>query len=95
MIDFWASTTRKNTTAFTLTDTLSREMTSWLGTSRTTTRRSTLTICWIPRTTSTSPGPLTFQNRPSMKTTPRSYSRKTRRHERTNAPTAKMRTRSA
>ncbi|MDR9030621.1 hypothetical protein FEP55_05997 [Burkholderia multivorans] len=27
---------------------------------------------------STSPGPLTFQNRPSMNTTPRSYSRKMR-----------------
>src|SRR6266567_9469019 len=32
-------------TAFTLTDTLSREITSWGGTSSTTTRRSMRTIC--------------------------------------------------
>ncbi len=41
-------------------------------------RRSMRTICWIAGITSTSPGPLTFQNRPSWNTTPRSYSRRMR-----------------
>ncbi len=45
MIAFSASTTRKNTTALTFTDTLSREITSCEGTSMVTTRRSTFTIC--------------------------------------------------
>src|SRR5690606_31825939 len=63
-------------TALTRTDTLSREITSCVGTSITIVRRSTRTICWIPGTTMTMPGPLTFQNRPSRKITPRSYSRR-------------------
>src|SRR5512143_33747 len=71
--------TRKYTTALTFTDTLSCEITSWLGTSNTTVRRSTRTICWMPGMMSTSPGPFTFQKRPSMNTTPRSYSRRMRR----------------
>src|SRR5574340_1497745 len=72
------SMTRKYTTALTLTETLSREITSWLGTSNTTVRRSTRTICWMPGMMITSPGPFTFQKRPSMNTTPRSYSRRMR-----------------
>jgi hypothetical protein len=44
MIAFSGSTTRKKTTALTLTETLSREITSCDGTSITT-RRSTRTIC--------------------------------------------------
>ena len=76
MMAFSGSTTRKNTMALTLTETLSREITSCEGTSMVTTRRSTLTICWMPGMTITRPGPLTFQNRPSRKMTPRSYSRR-------------------
>ncbi|MDR9339550.1 hypothetical protein FEO97_05455 [Burkholderia multivorans] len=75
---FSGSTTRKYTTAFTFTDTLSRVITSCAGTSNTTVRRSIRTTCWTIGMISTSPGPLTFQNRPSMNTTPRSYSRKMR-----------------
>jgi len=78
MMAFSGSTTLKNTTAFTLTDTLSREITSCGSTSMVTTRRSTRTICCSPGITSTRPGPLTFQYRPSWNTTPRSYSRSTR-----------------
>src|SRR5216683_6898206 len=63
-------------TALTLTETLSREITSWLGTSSTTMRRSTRTICWTNGTSSTRPGPLVPVYRPSVKTTARSYSRR-------------------
>ncbi|MNL53472.1 hypothetical protein D3C87_1767220 [compost metagenome] len=65
-------------TAFTLTETLSREMTSWLGTSKTLMRWSTRTICWITGTIRIRPGPLTPVKRPSVKMTPRSYSRRIR-----------------
>ena len=75
------STTRKYTTALTLTDTLSCEITSCGGTSITTVRRSTRTICWMAGTMMTSPGPFTRQKRPSRNTTPRSYSRSTRNDE--------------
>ncbi len=61
MIAFCGSTTRKYTTAFTLTETLSRVITSWGGTSRTTVRRSTLTICWMIGMRKKSPGPFTAQ----------------------------------
>src|SRR5512135_2479737 len=78
MIAFCGSMTRRYTTALTFTDTLSREITSWVGTSSTTVRRSTRTACWMIGTMMTSPGPLTCQKRPSVNTTPRSYSRKMR-----------------
>src|SRR5450756_2513989 len=84
MIAFCGSITRKYTTALTLTETLSREITSWLGTSMTTVRKPTLTICWMPGIISTNPGPFTFQNRPSINTTPRSYSRSMRTLENAN-----------
>ncbi len=64
-------------TAFTFTDTLSREMTSWLGTSMVTTRRSTRTICCTTGITKIRPGPFTLENRPNVKMTPRWYSRNT------------------
>src|SRR5690625_3126410 len=51
-------------------------MTSWVGTSSTTTRKSTLTTCWITGMTRIRPGPLTLSKRPSVKMTPRSYSRR-------------------
>lgn len=54
------STTRKNTMASTFTDTLSREITSWVGTSMVTVRRSTFTICWTMGTSRNRPGPLTL-----------------------------------
>src|SRR6185437_3127213 len=69
------------------------------GTSRTTVRSSTRTICWMTGTRITSPRPFTFQNRPSWKTTPRWYSRSTRSDEaamnsssriRTNGPNSVM-----
>ena len=72
------STTRKYSTALTFSVTLSREITSWLGTSITTMRRSMRTICWMPGIRITRPGPLTRQKRPSWNTTPRSYSRRMR-----------------
>ncbi len=72
------STTRKYSTALTFKVTLSREITSWLGTSITTMRRSMRTICWMPGISTTRPGPLTFQKRPSWNTTPRWYSRRMR-----------------
>src|SRR3990167_6167954 len=78
MMALSGATTRKNTTALTLTDTLSREITSCGSTSMVTTRRSTRTICCRPGITITRPGPLIFQNRPSWNTTPRSYSRRMR-----------------
>ena len=78
MIASCGSTTRAYTTALTLTDTLSRVITSCAGTSITTVRRSTRTICWMPGIRMTKPGPLTFQKRPSWNTTPRWYSRRMR-----------------
>src|SRR5688572_1871966 len=64
-------------TALTLTETLSREITSCLGTSSTIVRRSTRTIFWITGQTMMRPGPLTPSKRPRKKMTPRSYSRRT------------------
>src|SRR3989338_2678103 len=83
MIARCGSMTRKNTTALTFTDTLSREITSCGGTSITMMRRSTFTISCTPGMMTIRPGPLTFQKRPSMKTTPRSYSRRIRNAENT------------
>ncbi|MNC94481.1 hypothetical protein D3C83_113460 [compost metagenome] len=59
MMASWGSTTRKYTTALTFTETLSRVITSCGGTSNTTMRRSTRTICWTPGTMMISPGPIT------------------------------------
>ncbi|MCY1212827.1 hypothetical protein D9M72_245760 [compost metagenome] len=84
------STTRKYTTALTFTETLSREITSCGGTSITTVRRSTLTICCTAGISSTRPGPLTRQKRPSMNTTPRSYSRSTRNEVITSSASRKI-----
>ena len=78
MMALCGSITRKNTTALTFTETLSREITSCGGTSMVTMRRSTRTIFWMPGMRSTSPGPFTFQKRPSWNTTARSYSRRMR-----------------
>ena len=75
---FSGSTIRKYTTALTLTETLSRVITSCGGTSMTTVRRSMRTICCTAGMSRKKPGPLTFQKRPSMNTTARSYSRRTR-----------------
>src|ERR671910_371461 len=75
-MDFCGSTTRKYTTALTFTETLSREITSWLGTSITTIRRSTRCICCTSGTRMISPGPRTPEKRPSVNTTPRPYSRR-------------------
>src|SRR5699024_2948337 len=61
-------------TALTCTETLSREMTSWVGTSSTMTRMSTLIIFCTTGTIRNSPGPLTSAQRPRVETTPRSYS---------------------
>src|SRR3989344_1280610 len=83
MIARCESMTRKNTTALTLTETLSRDITSCGGTSITMMRRSTFTICWASGITTMMPGPFTFQKRPKRKTTPRSYSRRTRNDEKT------------
>jgi len=58
MIASCGSTTRKYNTALTFTETLSREITSWLGTSSTRVRRSTRTICWMPGTTTRASGGL-------------------------------------
>ena len=55
-------------------------------------RMSTLTICWTAGMRSTRPGPLTFQKRPSMKTTPRSYSRRIRTDAATRNPSRASRT---
>src|SRR5687768_9885652 len=69
------SITRKYSTAFTFTDTLSRVMTSCGGTSKTTVRRLTLIIRSIGANTRITPGPLGCGSSfPSRKTTPRSYS---------------------
>ena len=69
-------TTLKYSTASTFIETLSREITSWVGTSITCVRRSTRTICCRNGASSTRPGPLTWLKRPSVKTTARSYSRR-------------------
>jgi hypothetical protein len=60
----------------TFTDTLSREITSWLGTSMTMVRRLTFTICCTIGMSRIRPGPFTPEKRPRVKTTPRSYSRR-------------------
>ena len=65
---------RKYTTAFTLTETLSRVMTSCFGTLSTMTRRSTRRMRCSTGQMSTSPGPLMPVKRPTVKTTARSYS---------------------
>src|SRR3972149_2023677 len=83
MIARCESMTRKNPTALTLTETLSREITSCGGTSITMMRRSTFTIACTPGMMTIRPGPLTFQKRPSMNTTPRSYSRRIRNDAKT------------
>src|SRR5579872_932663 len=75
MTDFSGSVTWKYKTASTLTETLSREIRSWLGTSMTTVRKSTRTICWKNGTSRIKPGPLTLEKRPSVNMTARSYSR--------------------
>ena len=82
------STTRKYSTALTLTETLSREITSWLGTSSTTVRRSTRTICWMHRDQQHQARPLDRQKRPSWNTTPRSYSRRMRSDDGEQRPAA-------
>ncbi len=74
MIARAGSTMRKYTTALTFTDTLSREMTSCVGTSSTTTRRSTLTMRCTSGMRMMRPGPFTPVKRPNVKITPRSYS---------------------
>src|SRR3569623_737613 len=51
-------------------------------------RKSTFTICWNTGMMMTRPGPFTRQNRPSMNTTPRSYSRSTRNALASNASTS-------
>jgi len=73
----WGSSTRKYTTAFTLTGTLSRVITSWGGTSRVIVRRSTFTILSTMGMMRNSPGPFAPTRRPRRKMTPRSYSRTT------------------
>src|SRR5215471_8368579 len=88
--DFAGSTTRKYTTALTLTETLSSVITSCGGTSRTMVRRSTRTICCTTGMRSIRPGPLTLQNLPSMNTTARSYSRMTRNDARITKPMMRM-----
>src|SRR5712692_6101931 len=50
-------------------------MTSWTGTARTRTRRSTRTAFWNNGTTKTTPGPFPPLNPPTVKTSKRSYSR--------------------
>src|SRR5262245_2958178 len=76
-------------TAFTLTDTLSRVITSCGGTSIVIVRRLTFTILSMNGTSSTSPGPepsppglkTALARRPKRKMTPRSYSRRMRTEE--------------
>src|SRR5437870_2195844 len=75
---FWGSTTRKYTTAFTLTLTLSDVITSCVGTSITIVRRLTRTMRSMGQKTQIKPGPLgSASSRPMRKMTPRSYSRST------------------
>ena len=76
--------TRKYTTAFTFSETLSRVMTSCGGTSHVTTRSETRTIRSIGQMMSTSPGPFScFRTVPRRNTTARSYSRRMLRHRNT------------
>src|SRR5262249_15944435 len=70
------SITREKITALTLTDPLSRVMTSWGWTSRAIVRRLTLTIRSTTGISRMSPGPFAPMRRPSRKMTPRSYSRR-------------------
>src|SRR6266852_4494306 len=84
-----ASRTRKKITALTLTDTLSRVITSWGGTSMVMVRRLTFTILSMNGISSTRPGPepsppglmMALARRPKRKITPRSYSRRMRTDE--------------
>src|SRR6266850_3361729 len=76
-------------TAFTLTETLSRVITSCGGTSCTTVRSDTRTIRSIGNQISTRPGPLAVPSRrPSRNTTARSYSLRILRLEKTQKATA-------
>src|ERR1017187_2184047 len=75
------STTRKYTTASTVTETLSRVMISCLGTSIVTTRRSIRTMRSTMGISSTRAGPLALRSFPSRNTTARSYSRRIRTAE--------------
>src|SRR5215813_4796135 len=76
-------------TAFTLTDTLSRVITSCGGTSMVIVLRLTFTILSMNGMSSTSPGPepsppglkMALARRPNRKMTPRSYSRRMRTEE--------------
>ena len=70
--------TRKKITALTLSDTLSREMTSCGATSMATVRRLTFTILSTKGISRMTPGrwPLLGTSRPRRKTTARSYSRR-------------------
>src|SRR3989304_4475110 len=84
MMAFSGSSTRKEITAFTLIDTLSRVMTSWGGTSMATVRRLTFTILSTNGIRRRRPGPRPSPPGlktdraffPSRKMTPRSYSRR-------------------
>src|SRR4029453_12862363 len=87
-------------TAFTLTDTLSRVITSWGGTSMVMVRRLTLTILSTKGRRRTSPGPepsppgfsTALARRPKRKIPPRSYSRRMRTEEPiTKTPTTRTR----
>jgi hypothetical protein len=71
----------------TLTETLSREITSCGGTTCTITLRSTFTICCTTGIRMMNPGPFTPVKRPSVNTTPRSYSRRMRTAEDRNRTT--------
>src|SRR5438093_4577713 len=72
------STTRKYTTASTVTGTLSRVITSCRSTLMVTTRKSIRTIRSTIGMRKISPGPFAPSNFPRRKITPRSYSRKMR-----------------
>src|SRR5512146_1095596 len=84
-----ASSTRKKITAFTFTETLSRVITSWGGTSMVMVRRLTFTILSMNGMSRTRPGPepsppglkMALARRPKRKITPRSYSRRMRTEE--------------
>src|SRR6185437_6025407 len=76
-----ASTTRKYTTAFTFSETLSRVMMSCGGISHVTTRNETFTIRSIGQMMRTTPGPFELlSTRPNRKTTARSYSGRMFKH---------------
>src|SRR3990172_8199454 len=71
MTEARGSTTRKYTTALTFTVTLSRVITSWGGTSRTTVRRLTRIIRSMGQATMMRPGPFGFRTTfPTPKTPP-------------------------